>query len=91
MDTDQLGLDLGGGGRDARSAFDPETIRGLCGDLIAQARANGEPPTWDAETLDYNRLIFPHVASWLPDAAERAQLCFEFDEACRRIEMLLAA
>ncbi len=71
--------------------FDPAEIREDCQAMIAEARANALELAWDADTLKYKRMLFPHVASWLPDADERAQLCFEFARECERVELLLAA
>ena len=58
--------------------------------LIAAARDVSADAPWDAAKLRYNRLIFPHLVSWLP-SDEAAQLCFEFEAAAQRIEQLLAA
>ena len=92
MEGTQLGFDLGEQAHDPeKPLFDPDDIRVDCLALIAEARANCVKLVWDADTLKYNRILFPHVASWIPDEAERAQLCFEFAEECRKIALLLAA
>lgn len=92
MDETQLGFDLGEAPHDPdKPLFDPDDMRVECRALITQARANSDELVWDAATLKYNRILFPHVASWIPDEAERTQLCFEFAEECRKIELLLAA
>ncbi len=92
MAENQLGFDLGEQPHDPdKPLFDPYDIRLECLALISQARANSDELVWDADTLKYNRILFPHVASWIPNEAERAQLCFEFAEECRKIELLLAA
>ena len=92
MNEVQLGFDLGETPHDPdKPLFDPDEIRVDCLALIAEARANSVELVWDSDTLKYNRILFPHVASWIPDEAERAQLCFEFAEECRKIELLLAA
>lgn len=92
MEDVQFGFDLGDPApRQDRPLFDPDEMRVGCLGLIAEARANLQQLQWDAETLNYKRILFPHVASWLPDEAERAQLCFEFSEECDKIELLLAA
>jgi hypothetical protein len=92
MTKQQMGLDLGERPHDpGKPLFDPDDIREDCHALIAEARANIANLVWDANRLKYNRILFPHVASWIPDEAERAQLCFEFAEECARIELLLAA
>jgi hypothetical protein len=59
--------------------------------LIAQARQAGRDGPWDAEAVRIKKLMFPHLVSWLPDKAERSQLCFEFTCELDRIEALLAA
>ena len=91
MSGDQLGFDLGEKVRADKPLFDPDEIREDCLALIADARRNGPELIWDAGTVKYNRIIFPHLASWLPDEDERAQLCFEFAQELARIELLLAA
>ena len=91
MDNEQFGFDLGEAARPSGVSFDPDEIRADALDLIAQARAATADVHWDAETLRYNRIIFPHLVSWLLDDAERAQLCFDFTVELDRIERLLAA
>lgn len=58
--------------------------------MIAAARGVSADAPWDAAKLRYNRLIFPHLVSWLP-SDEAQQLCFEFEVEALRIEELLAA
>jgi hypothetical protein len=92
MNDEQPGFDFGEPPKQVdKPLFDPDEIRVDCLALIAEARANITNLVWDAGKLKYNRILFPHVASWLPDEEERAQLCFEFAEACEQIELLLAA
>jgi hypothetical protein len=91
MSEQQLGLDLSEVRREDKPLFDPDEIRGDCLDLIAEARRNGPELIWDADTLNYRRIQFPHLASWLPDEDERAQLCFEFAAEVERIQLLMAA
>jgi hypothetical protein len=92
MADDQLGFDLGEKPHDPdKPLFDPDEIRQDCHALIAEARANVANLVWDASDLKYHRILFPHVASWIPDEEERAQLCFEFAQECEKIELLLAA
>lgn len=92
MSDDELRFDFGEKPLDPdKPLFDPDEIREDCLALIAEARANATNLIWDAGTLKYNRILFPHVASWIPDEEERAQLCFEFAQECERIELLLAA
>ena len=71
--------------------FDPVQIRAEALALIAQARAVPGAEQWDDGKLRFNRILFPHLVSWLPDAAERDQLCFDFTVEIDRIERLLAA
>jgi hypothetical protein len=92
MSDDELRFDFGEKPLDPdKPLFDPDEIREDCLALIAEARANVANLVWDAGRLKYNRILFPHVASWIPDEQERAQLCFEFAQECDRIESLLAA
>ena len=91
MAEEQFGFDLGEAARPAGVYFDPDEIRSDARDLIAEARSATTESHWDEETLHYHRIAFPHLVSWLPDADERAQLCFEFTGALERIEQLLAA
>ncbi len=58
--------------------------------LIAAARTVSADAPWDAAKLRYNRLIFPHLVSWLP-TDEAQQLCFAFEAEAQRIDELLAA
>jgi hypothetical protein len=92
MSDAQSGFDFGEKPHDPDTPlFDPNEIREDCLALIAEARANVIDLVWDAQKLKYNRILFPHVASWIPDEEERAQLCFEFAQECEKIEQLLAA
>lgn len=91
MTEHQLGFDLDTGQQADRSLFDPDEIREDCLAIIADARRNGPELVWDSDTLKYKRILFPHLASWLPDEAERAQLCFAFEAEAERIAQLLAA
>lgn len=91
MADDQFGFDLGEPERPTGLLFDPADIRADAQSLIAQARAATAESHWDAKEVRYQRIAFPHLISWLPDAAERAQLRFDFDAELDRIEGLLAA
>jgi hypothetical protein len=92
MADDQFGFDLGEAKLDPdKPLFDPDEIRLDCLAMIADARANQVELVWDAQKLKVNRILFPHVASWIPDEDERAQLCFTFTQECDRVELLLAA
>lgn len=87
----QLGFDLGGEAPADRPLFDPVAIRGDALAMIAEARGCTRDGPWDAAELHYRRILFPHLVSWIPDEAERAQLCFDFTCEADRIELLLAA
>lgn len=93
MTEHQLGFDLGD--TDATTAdrplFDPNEIRKDALAMIAEARACTRDGPWDAAELKYRRIMFPHLVSWIPDEAERAQLRFAFLCEVERIELLLAA
>lgn len=91
MDGDQLGFALPGAQASETSLFEPGRIRAEAQALIAEARAAGLDGPWDADALHFKRLLFPHLVSWLPDASERDQLCFDFSRELDRIEALLAA
>lgn len=91
MDGEQL--DFGLKTADDRNGclFDAACIRSEAVALIAEAREASADGRWDRDTLHFKKLMFPHLVSWLPDEAERAQLCFEFSLEVGRIEQLLAA
>ena len=92
MADEQLGFGFGEERPAAdRPLFDPDDIREDALSLIAQARACTREGPWDAAALRYRRVMFPHLVSWLPDEAERAQLSFDFARELARIELLLAA
>lgn len=91
MSEFQLGMDLGESDAPDKPLFDPAQIRRDAQEIIAEARAAVEDGSWDADRLRYRRIMFPLLVSWLPDEAERAQLCFDFTCEAKRIELLLAA
>lgn len=85
----QLGLGL----EDTRpdpTEVDPEEVRQELRALLALAQAATDAAPWDRRTHRYHQVVFPQMASWLPDD-EAEQLCFEFAEELKRIEALLAA
>lgn len=90
MNEEQLGFALDGESQE-RALFDPDRVRQDARDLIAEARGAAIDGSWTVETLRYRRIIFPLLVSWLPDEAERDQLCFDFEAQAARIELLLAA
>jgi hypothetical protein len=91
MAEQQLGFDLGVKDRADKPLFDPDEIRADALAIIAEAQGcTGDGP-WDAAELKYRRIMFPHLVSWIPDEAERDQLCFIFTREIERIELLLAA
>jgi hypothetical protein len=90
MADDQLGFALPGENDASECLFDPVRIRAEAAAMIAEARRAGGA-AWDEDTIQFKKLIFPHLVSWLPDEAERNQLCFDFSEEMKRIEALLAA
>ncbi len=91
MGDSQLGMDWGEVERPAAMMFDPDEIRADAAALIERARAANAAAPWDEATLRYNRILFPHLVSWLPNSEERDQLCFAFTRELDRIEQLLAA
>lgn len=87
---DQFGFGFAAPERDASPYPNPDHVREDAHAIIEAARAVSAEAPWDAKTLHYNRLVFPHLASWLPkDEAE--QLCFAFAQEAERIELMLAA
>ena len=71
-------------------SVNPQDVRDeLLGILRIAREARDEAP-WDRRTHHYHKVVFPQMASWLPDD-EANQLCFEFSRELERIEALLAA
>jgi hypothetical protein len=89
--AEQIGFDLGEPAAPTAEMFDPAMIRREALAIIGEARSVTADGPWDAATLKYKRILFPHLVSWLPDADERDQLCFDFSQEAARIELLLAA
>ena len=88
-DAKQLGLGL----EDTRpdpTKVDPEEVRQELTALLALARAATHEAPWDRRTHRYHQVVFPQMATWLPED-EAEQLCFEFAKELERIERLLAA
>ena len=86
----QLGFDLGDDPKRASYEPDPNEVREDALAILASARAVTAENLWDQRTYRYNKVVFPQMTRWLPDA-ERDQLCFEFFRELERIELLLAA
>jgi DNA transposition AAA+ family ATPase len=85
----QLGLGL----EDTRpdpTKVDPNEVRQELIAILEIARAARDEAPWDRRTHRYHQVVFPQMASWLPDD-EADQLCFEFAQELERIERLLAA
>jgi len=91
MEQQQFGLDLGDQERRDGPLFEAAMIRREALALIAEARAVNADGPWDAGTITYKRILFPHLVSWLPDEDERNQLKFTFMAEIDRIELFLAA
>ena len=85
----QLGFDLGG---DAGPSYAPDLdgVRTELQEILATVRGANSTLPWDARTFRYYCTVFPQMARWLP-AAERDQLCAEFEREAERIGTLLAA
>ncbi|MGY4399025.1 hypothetical protein ACVWZA_004237 [Sphingomonas sp. UYAg733] len=90
MSDDQFGFGFEGRDRANHTEPNPVDVREDARAILNSARQVSVAQPWDAATLSYNRLIFPHLVSWLP-ADEAEQLCFEFARQVERIEQLLAA
>lgn len=85
----QLGLGL----EDTRpdpTKVDPEEVRQELKALLMLAQSALDEAPWDRRTHRYHQVVFPQMASWLPED-EANQLCFEFARELERIEALLAA
>lgn len=85
----QLGLGL----EDTRpdpTKVDPEEIRQELTALLALAKSALDEAPWDRRTHRYHQVVFPQMATWLPED-EAVQLCFAFAKELERIERLLAA
>ena len=89
--AEQIDFDLGEPASATATTFEPSMIRREALAIIVEARTVTADGPWDAATLKYKRILFPHLVSWLPDADERDQLCFDFFKEAERIELLLAA
>jgi hypothetical protein len=85
----QLGLGLEDTRRDP-TKVDPDEVRLELVAILEIARAARDEAPWDRRTHRYHQVVFPQMASWLPDD-EANQLCFEFAKELERIEQLLAA
>lgn len=90
VDDDQFGFGFSAQPGRTRTEPDPADVREDVLSILERARQVSQANPWDAATLRYNRLIFPHLASWLP-ADEAEQMRFEFERQAERIEQLLAA
>ncbi len=85
----QLGLGL----EDSRAdptKVDREDVRQELMAILATAKAARDEAPWDRRTHQYHQVVFPQMASWLPDD-EAEQLCFEFAQELALIEALLSA
>lgn len=88
-----LGSQLGLGLEDTRpdpTKVDTDEVRQELVAILEIARAARDEAPWDRRTHRYHQVVFPQMASWLPDD-EANQLCFEFAKELERIEQLLAA
>jgi hypothetical protein len=85
----QLGFDLG---EAPAQSFDPDVaeVRAELAGVLATAKAAVDDAPWDARTFLFHKVVFPQMATWLPDD-ERDQMCFEFAREVARIELLMAA
>jgi hypothetical protein len=81
--------DLFGGvdaGTRTKPLVDPADIRKRLHRMLLELRAAEGRSPWSGETTRLNQLIFPQMATWLPEE-ERAQLCFEFDAQMKRLDL----
>jgi hypothetical protein len=77
-------LDLFGGESALSNAADPEKMRALLHDLLAEARAADTIP-WSPVDSGLYRTLFPQLTFWLPEE-EGAQLRFEFETELARLD-----
>jgi hypothetical protein len=85
----QLGLGLEDTHPDP-TKVDPEEVRQELRAILMLAKSATDEAPWDRRTHRYHQVVFPQMASWLPDD-EANQLRFEFAKELERIEALLAA
>ncbi len=71
-------------------SVNPDEVRAELLEILRVAREARDEAPWDRRTHRYHQVVFPQMASWLPDE-EAKQLCFEFTRELERIEALLAA
>jgi hypothetical protein len=71
-------------------SVNPDDVRAELLEIMRIAREARDEAPWDRRTHRYHQVVFPQMASWLPDD-EAEQLCFEFSRELERIEALLAA
>lgn len=71
-------------------SVDPDKVRAELLEIMRIAREAQDEAPWNRRTHQYHQVVFPQMASWLPDD-EASQLCFEFSRELERIEALLAA
>lgn len=64
----------------------PADIRRRLHRMLVELRAAEGRSPWPSETTRLNQLIFPQMATWLPED-ERAQLCFEFEVEMKRLDL----
>jgi len=86
----QFGFDLGDGSGPVSYEPDLDEVRAELTDVLATAKAATDAAPWDERTFQYHKVVFPQMATWLPDS-ERDQLCFAFAQEVARIELLMAA
>lgn len=85
--ADQLGLPLQEPQR-RPDGVDPGEVRAELLAVLGQARSARVGPPWHRKAQRYHRVVFPQMASWLPEA-EAEQLRAEFAVELDRIEGLL--
>lgn len=71
-------------------SVNPDEVRTELLEILRLAREARDEAPWDRRTHCYHQIVFPQMASWLPDE-EAEQLCFEFSKELERIDALLAA
>lgn len=77
-------LELFAGEAALDNAADPEKMRALLHDLLAEVRA-AETMPWPPVNAGLYRTLFPQLTFWLPEE-EGAQLRFEFETELARLD-----
>jgi hypothetical protein len=75
-----------------RKSYEPDRdeVRRELTEILEMAKAAVDDCPWDERAFQYQKVVFPQMANWLPPE-ERDQMRFEFAIEVERIELLMAA